>query len=301
MSEPIVVTGATGNVGGAVADRLLEEGREVRAVSRDEEKLRPLAERGAEPRAGSLEDPAFVAELVDGAGAAFLVIPAVLEDYAGFQKRVSKAYADALAGSGVSRVVSLSSVGAHVPGGTGPIVGLRRNERRLDAVDGVDVLHLRPTFFMENYVEEMGALEMIREQGVFGSPLRPDLPLAQIATRDIGEVAAERLAAGDFAGRSTRELLGPRDYTLEETARILGEAVGKPDLPYVRFDYGDARSSMVDAGMSEETADQYVEMYRAFNEGHVEPEEERSAANTTPTTLESWAEEVFRPAYRATG
>lgn len=301
MSDPIVVTGATGHVGGRVADRLLEAGHEVRAVSRDEERLRPLVERGAEPRAGSLEDPDFVAGLLEGAGAAFLMIPPVLEDYAGFQRRVSEACATGLPGSGVDRVVSLSSVGAHVSEGTGPILGLRRNERRLDEVEGVDVLHLRPSFFMENYLEEMGALEMIREQGVLGSPLRADLPLAQIATRDIGDEAAERLVAGDFDGRSTRELLGPRDYTMEETARILGSAVGKPDLPYVRFDYDDVRASMVDGGMPEATADGYVEMYRAFNVGRVQPREERSPANTTPTTMEAWAEEVFAPAYRAAG
>lgn len=301
MSEPIVVTGATGHIGGRVADRLLGEGREVRVVSRDEERLRPLADRGAEPRAGSVEDPEFLRELFDGAGAAFLMIPPVPQGYSAFQRRVSEAYVEALPGSGVTHVVSLSSVGAHVPEGTGPIVGLRANERRLDAVGGVDVLHLRPTFFMENWVEELGTPELLREEGIVGSPLRPDLAMAQIATRDIGDVAADRLAARDVSGSTTRELLGPRDYTLEETARILGEAVGKPDVPYVQFGYDDARAAMLEMGLDEDAADGYVEMYRAFNEGHVEPEEDRSEENTTPTTLEAWAEEVFAPAYRQGG
>lgn len=298
MSDPIVVTGATGDVGGRVADRLLDAGRDVRVVSRDEERLRPLAERGAEPRAGSLDDPEFVADLLEGAGSAFLLIPSVPEDYERFQRRVSDAYAASLPGSGVTRVVNLSSLGAHVPEGTGPIVGLRRNEQRLDRVEGLDVLHLRPTFFMENYLEATGALEMIREQGMLGTPLRADLPLPQIATRDIGDVAAEHLIAGGFTGAATLELLGPRDYTMEETSRILGAAVGRPDLPYVRFDYADARAAMVDMGIGGATADMYVEMYRAFNEERVQPEEERSEENTTPTTLGTWAEEVFAPAYR---
>lgn len=301
MSDTIVVTGATGHVGGRIAERLVADGRDVRVVSRDEERLRPVAERGAEPRAGSVEDPAFLEELFRGAASAFLLIPPVPEGYTAFQRRVSEAYAEALSGSGVDHVVNLSSVGAHLPEGTGPIVGLRENERRLDAVDGVDVLHLRPTFFMENFLEEMGTVEMIREQGMVGSPLRPDLSMAQVATRDIGDVAAESLAARDFSGGSTRELLGPRDYTMEETARILGEAVGKPDVPYVQFGYDDARSAMLEMGLPEDTADLYVEMYRAFNEGHVQPEEERSDANTTPTTLETWAEEVFAPSYRRAG
>lgn len=301
MSGTIVVTGATGHVGGRIADRLLAGDHDVRVVSRDEERLRPLAERGADPRAGSVEDAAFLEALFDGADAAFVMIPPVLEDYAAFQRRVSEAYATALAGSDVTHVVNLSSVGAHLREGTGPIVGLRENERRLDAVDGLDVLHLRPTFFMENYVEDMGTPELLREQGIVGSPLRPDLSLAQIATRDIGDVAAERLAARDFSGSATRELLGPRDYTLEETARILGRSVGKEDVPYVQFGYDDTRSSMLEMGMPEEAVDLYLEMYRAFNEGHVEPQEDRSEANTTPTTLESWAEEVFAPAYRRAG
>lgn len=298
MSDPIVVVGATGHIGGRIADRLLEAGHDVRAVSRSGDRLAPLEERGAEPRVGSVDDAEFLEELFDGARTAFLMIPPKLERYRDFQERVSEAYAAALGDSDVAHVVNLSSVGAHVPEGTGPILGLRHNERRLNAVEGVHVLSLRPTFFMENYLMELGALEMLRKQGIVGSPLRPELALAQIATRDIGDVAAERLAARDFSGNTSRELLGPREYDLEESARILGRSVGKPETPYVQFEYEGTRSAMVGMGVPEETADEFLEMYRAFNTGHVQPEGERSAANTTPTTLETWAEEVFAPAYR---
>lgn len=298
MNDGVVVTGATGNIGGHIADRLLERGTEVRAISRSEEKLRPLTERGAEPFVGSIDRPGFLEEAFEGAAAAFLMIPPALEDYEEFQRRVSEAYARALAGSGVTHVVNLSSVGAHVPEGTGPIVGLRRNEQRIEDVADVHVLHLRPTFFMENYLGEMGTLDMILSQGIVGSPLSPDLELAQIAARDIGDVAAERLGRRDFSGTARRELLGPRAYTMEETASILGEAIGEPELPYVQFGYDDTLGAMVGMGIPEETAELYVEMYRAFNEGRVQPQEERSEANTTATTLEEWAEEEFAPAYR---
>jgi hypothetical protein len=86
---------------------------------------------------------------------------------------------------------------------------------------------------------------------------------------------------------------------MAETARILGKAVGKPDLAYRQFPYEDAFKGMVGAGVSEEMAGLYVEMNRAFNEGRVHATQARSPETTTPTSPETWAERVFAPAFRA--
>jgi len=133
---------------------------------------------------------------------------------------------------------------------------------------------------------------------VFGSALRPDLKIPMIATRDIGVYAAGRLLKLDFSGKSTRELLGPRDVTRTEITSIIGRAIGKPDLSYVQFTYAQMEQALEQKGVTTKTAQMYVEMMRAFNEGVAVGEEPRSAANTTPTTFEQFAQEVFAAAYR---
>jgi uncharacterized protein YbjT (DUF2867 family) len=119
-----------------------------------------------------------------------------------------------------------------------------------------------------------------------------------IAARDIGAVAAESLAKLDFAGKQTRELLGPRHVTNAEAARILGAAIGKPDLSYKQFPGEILKPAMQRLGLSASMADLILEMSEALNTGHMKSQEPRSARNTTPTTLESFTREVFAPAYR---
>ena len=119
-----------------------------------------------------------------------------------------------------------------------------------------------------------------------------------IATRDIAEVAAQLLLDLGFSGHSTRELLGQRDITMEEATRILGKAIGKGDLGYVQFPYEQAEQAMVALGLSQDVARSVNEMDRALNEERVRPLEKRSAANTTPTSFEQFAER-FAAVYRS--
>lgn len=299
MANPLyVVLGATGHVGGGIAARLLDQKRRVRVVGRGAERLASLAARGAEVVAGSIEDPAFAARALAGAGAAFLLIPPHMTapSFRAYQSRVVDALARAVEAARPGHVVTLSSIGGHLAAGNGPIAGLHELEQRLSAVKGVAVLHLRPGFFMENH---LGSVGMVKQMGILGSALRADLPMQMIATRDIAEVGARRLAALDFQGQGALELMGPRDVTMAEVARAVGRAIGKPDLPYVQFPYDEARKGMVGAGLRPDMADLYVEMSRGFNDGTVRPTQPRSPATTTPTTVERFAEETFAPAFRA--
>jgi uncharacterized protein YbjT (DUF2867 family) len=295
---PIVVLGATGHIGSRIAEFLTERHEPVRLVSRRADRLAALAERGAEPWEGSVEDADFLTRVLTGARAAFLLIPPApgTADLRGFQRRVSEAEAAAVRASGVPYVVNLSSVGAEVPYGTGPIAGLREHEQRLNAIEGVNVLHLRPALFMENL---LGGIASIRGAGVHLNPLRGDLPFPMIATQDIAAEADRLLAELGFEGKSTQELLGPRDYTQEEATRILGEAIGKPDLGYSQVSPEEARQALLGMGASESEADAYLEMVAALNSGKVHPAEPRLPENTTPTTLEEFARTVFAPVYRS--
>jgi uncharacterized protein YbjT (DUF2867 family) len=289
------ITGATGHVGGGIARILLSEGKNVRAIGRSAERLRPLEEKGAESCVGSLEDEAFLTRAFAGAAAVFAMIAPDLraENLRAYQNRIGAVTARAIEKAGVKHVMHLSSLGAHLPEGTGPVTGLHDQEERLNKLDGVSVLHLRPTFFFENF---LNSIPVIKKMGVNGSALRGDVPFPAIATRDIARVAAERLLALDFGGISVRELLGQRDLTMNEVTNILGKAIGKSDLSYVQFSYEDAEHSMVELGISPDVARSYIELNRAINEGTAVSGAPRSKENTTETSIEEFAK-VFADAY----
>jgi uncharacterized protein YbjT (DUF2867 family) len=293
-----VVLGASGHVGGIIAERLLDAKKKVRVGARGAEKLKGFAARGAEVVTGSVDDPAFLRRAFEGAGVAFVLLPPNLAPgIRAWQDRTAAAIGDALEAAKVQRAVTLSSIGADRPGGSGPIAGLHVLEERLDRVKGLAPLHLRPGYFFEN---NLGAIGLVKQMGALGGALRGDLAMAQIATRDIGEAAARRLLALDWSGRTVQELQGERDLTMSEVATALGKAIGKPDLKYVQFPYADAEKGLVAAGLPQEMAALYMEMSKGFNDGHLKPTQPRSAATTTPTAIERWASEVFAPAYRAT-
>jgi uncharacterized protein YbjT (DUF2867 family) len=298
MSYTVTVAGATGHVGGGIARGLLARGVKVRAIGRDEKRLQDLTARGAQAEAGSLDDVQFLRKAVEGADAVFVLVPPSYQepDFRAYQRKIVEAIGRALETARVPRAVSLSSVGAELASGNGPIAGLHLLEQRLEAIDGLQVVHLRPAYFMENELNNIG---LIKSAGITGSPLKADRAFPLIATADIAAAATEVLAQPTFTGRSFRELLGPRDYAPRDAARILGQAIGKPELPYVEFPFADARKAMIAAGLSPSLADDYLEMQAAFNEGRIRSLQGRSAATTTPTTLEDFARTVFAPAFGA--
>ena len=157
------------------------------------------------------------------------------------------------------------------------------------------MLALRPGLFFENFY---GSLPVIKHQGVMADAVAPDVTLPMIATRDIAAAATGALRARDFRGFVVRELLGPRDLTHAETARIIGAKIGRPDLPYVQLPYEEMVAALVGAGLSPNVSALYTEMSRAFNEGRVRSLEGRKPSNTTPTRFEDFATELAQ-AYQA--
>jgi uncharacterized protein YbjT (DUF2867 family) len=291
----ISVMGATGHVGGEVARGLLKAGERVRALGRSRERLAGII--GAEARAGDAADAAYLTDAFQGADAVLTLLPPdpTSTDYRALQDRQGETIVKAVRESGVRHVVFVSSVGADQASGTGPIAGLAAQEGRFEALKGTNVLALRPGFFFENFY---ASLPVVKHRGVIGDAVAPDVALPMIATRDIAAAAVQALQARDWTGFVVRELLGPRDVTHAEAARIIGERIGRPDLPYVQLPYGDMVGALVAAGLSENVASTYVEMARAFNEGRVRSVEGRSAANTTATRLEDFAAELAQ-AYQA--
>ena len=289
-----VILGASGNTGSVVADFLLAKGEKVRVVGRDAGRLQRFVDKGAEALTAELSDPATLTKAFSGARAGYLIVPPAKsrED----QERESDAIAKAVKESGLRYAVHLSSYGAQVPENSGPLVGLHASEEKLNAISGVNVLHLRAGYFMEN---NLAAIGMIQGMGLVGNALIPDLKLPMTATRDVGDYAAQRLLHLDFSGKQTRELLGERDLSMTEVTAVIGRAIGKPDLPYQQFSYDQVEHALTDLGVPPKGAALYVEMYKAINEQVLVALEPRSPENTTPTSFEKFVQDVFVPAYRA--
>ena len=291
-----VVTGASGNSGHVVAEKLLARGQKVRVIGRSAERLQLLTALGAEPFVCDLTDRAALAKAFAGAQWVYAMVPPDMAapDYRAHQDRVTDALAAAIAEAKVKHVVTLSSFGADQAEKTGPVVGLHELEQKLNQIPGLNVLHLRAGYFMENTLAQIG---IIKSMGVTAGPLRAELELPMIATRDIGAAAAERLLQLDFTGSQTRELQGQRDISMAEAAGIIGRAIGRPHLSYMRLPNADVRAAFVQMGMSESVADLMLEMTDAINAGNMAALEKRSAENTTPTSYETFVKSEFVPRF----
>ena len=291
-----VVLGATGNTGRATAESLLSKGHKVRAVGRSAERLETLVRKGAEAAAGDAFDPGFLTEAFKGAGAAYVMLPpnAAATDFAGHYARAAESVEKALRATGLRRAVFLSSQGAQHEDGTGPIKALHAQEERFKKMD-LDLTILRPGYFFDNF---FGALPLIKRQKINGSAIAKDVPFTMIATADIGAFAARELVRQGASGLKVMDLYGPRDMTMAEATRILGNALGVPDLPYVRFSDGDFKGALVQVGFSAHVADLFVEMSHAISDGLVRGTDPRTPENTGATTLEAFAPALAQ-AYRA--
>jgi uncharacterized protein YbjT (DUF2867 family) len=287
-----VILGSSGNTGSIIADFLLSKGQKVRVVGRDPGRLQRFVRKGAEAFAADLTDAAALTKAFTGARAAYLLLPPLHSREE--QEQQSDAIAKGVKESGLRYAVHLSSYGAHVPQGTGPVTGLHSSEQKLNAISDLNVLHLRPGYFMEN---NLAAIDMIRGMGMFGHALLPDLKMPLIATRDVGDYGARRLLDLDFSGRQTRELLGERELTMTEVTAVIARGIGKPDLRYEQFSYDQVQQALIQAGFSPKKAAVYIEMFQSINAGILAAQEPRSPRNSTPTSFETFVEGVFVPAY----
>jgi uncharacterized protein YbjT (DUF2867 family) len=291
-NEKYVILGASGHTGSIVANFLLSKGQKVRVMGRDTGRLQRFVEKGAEAFVADMSNAAALAKAFSGARAAYLLLPPAKSPEE--QERDSDAVAKAAREAGLRYAVHLSSYGAQVAKGAGPVSGLHSSEQKLNAIGGLNVLHLRAAYFMEN---NLAAIGMIHNMGIFGNALLPDLKLPMVATRDVGNYAAQRLLKLDFSGKQTRELLGERDLSMTDVAAVIARGIGQPDLRYQQFPYDQVQQVLTQLGVPPKGAAMYIEMYKSINAGILVPLEPRSKENITPTSIEQFVQDAFAPAY----
>jgi uncharacterized protein YbjT (DUF2867 family) len=284
----ITILGATGKVGSKTVNNLLGKGHTLRLIARHPDKLQEFADKpGVEIHAGDSFDRDFMAHVMSGSDVAFLMMPTSLDaqNAGDYQDKMGNAQIEAIKKSGIKKVLFLSSVGGHTEEHTGMVAGLARQELRLKQLADVDVLILRPSYFMENFFSN---ISLIKNTGINGSTILSEKHFPIIATVDIAKTAAEMLDDLSWRGKAILPLLGPKDYNMSEVTRALGAAINKPDLQYVRFPDDQAKQSMIQWGISESVAQAFVEMTEGINLGYFNTEK-RDSNSTTETTIEEFA------------
>jgi uncharacterized protein YbjT (DUF2867 family) len=291
----IVVTGSLGNISKPLAEKLVAAGHEVTVLSSNPDKVAEIAKLGAKAAIGTVQDVAFLSKTFEGTDAVYTMVPPHFgaSNWKKHIAGVGENYAAAIKVSGVKNVVNLSSIGAHMPEGCGPVSGLFFVEKALDELSGVNVKHLRPGFFYTNFLANLG---MIKHMGIIGGNYGEGATLAIVFPGDIAEVAASELLTLSFSGKSYRYIMSD-EKTTGEIAAILGKAIGKPDLPWVNFKDEETFGGMVQAGVPEEIAKNYAEMGTAIRSGEMLSDYLKNRPSEFgPTKLENWAP-VFASIY----
>ena len=261
-----VITGAAGNISKPLVLSLLQSGHQVTVISRNESNIKELADAGAKAAIGSLEDLDFLIKTFTGADAVYTMVPPNHHpaDWKAFIGGIGENYAKAIKATGVKYVVNLSSIGAHMEEGCGPVSGLFRAEKALSTLTDVHILHLRPGYFYPNLFANLG---LIKAMGIMGNNFSAeDGKFVIVDPTDIAAVAAKALTELSFTGHSI-QYIASDEVSSQQIASAIGQAIGKPELAWVEFTDEQALGGMLQAGLPEEVAKNYVEMGGALRSG----------------------------------
>lgn len=285
----VAVTTPMGNVGRHVTSMLIRAGVRPVLVARSPERIPDALHGYVEVVQADSTDPDQVVAATRGTDAIYWVDPSVfsddpLADYA----RATRALVAAVSVNGIGRVVFQSSVGAEKRHGAGEIDGLAATEVALDALD-LDVTHLRCGYFFTNLLLD---LEAVR-RGRLDTVLPPDQPLSWVAPRDIAEVATTTLLSPQWQGHRVQAVHGPQDLSWRQVADLLTDQVGHAVRVEQIADVA-MRERYLAAGMPQRMADAVLGMSTGLRDDF-QPEQARTPATTTPTTLSSWIHDDLLP------
>ncbi|MEM8964285.1 MAG: NAD(P)H-binding protein [Acidobacteriota bacterium] len=275
MSQPILVIGANGNVGGAVVTQLADAGHAVRAAARRPDSLDTPT--SVSTIRLDYDDPASFAPALTDVQAVFAVAPP-LDAHA--DKRM-RPFLEAIRDHGTPRLVLLTAIGADDPD-AGALYRLEHIAADFDIPRTV----LRPNWFMDNFYP--GYLYgTIKDQGAFYLPT-DNAASALIAVDDIAACAVAALTA-DTADNRAYDLTGPEGLDHHQVARTLSELGGR-NIRYVAVDEAAARAGM--EGMDESAIDYMIDLYRRFRAGYAAEVKSgvRDLLGRDPIDFRTWAE-----------
>jgi uncharacterized protein YbjT (DUF2867 family) len=295
--ETYVITGSIGHISKPIVKELVRAGKNVRVVTNSLSRKQEIEGIGATALVGNVSDPTFLRTAFKDADVVYTMIPPIWQttNWIKSMKDVADNYAQALKDSDLKYVINLSSIGADVGNGTGPVDGLSYFEKLLNATPGLNIKHLRPAYFYSNFLAQIG---MIKQAGIMGGNFGEGEKLFLTHTNDIATAALEELLNLKFSGNSVRYIISD-ERSGKEIAQAIGNAIGI-DLPWVVFTDDQQKQGLLQAGLSETHAENYTTLGRALREGYMQTHARANKPQFGNTKLEDFAKE-FAVAFNSSG
>ena len=276
----IIITGSLGNISNPLTRELVQKGHSVIVISSKADKQKDIEALGAKAAIGTIEDVHFLTATFTGADAVYCMIPLLFTepDLASYFRRVAQNYVQALQKTKVKRVVLLS-------GWAADLVSSENAEGFFDELIGASITIMRPASFYTNFYSSM---DLIKGKGFIGKFLtfrysglwsllrgRTGLLMGNyggddrvvfVSPKDIAEAVAEELTTSQTEKIKIR-YVGSEEMTCNEAARIIGTAVGKPYLKWVRISDKQMLQGFKMAKVPLKLAESMVEMQAAMHSG----------------------------------
>lgn len=287
----ITLTGSLGHISKPLAQQLVHRGHQVAIISSSTERLKEIESLGATALIGKVDDVTFLTQAFSHADAVYCMIPPNFNhpDQLMYYESQGENYATAIRQSSVKRVVHLSSYGAHLPSGTGFITGSYRCEQVLNAIPAIQLTHIRPTYFYYNLLPFIG---MIKTAGFIGAVYGGEDNLPMVSPTDIADAIAEELVV--VANHQPIRYVSSDERTCNEVAKVLGNAIGIPDLKWLTLPKDQVLKALVDRGIPENAATNLVELGEALHTGRLTEEYELHKPRLGTVKLEDYAVEFAR-------
>jgi len=291
----IVITTPTGNIGGQVLKKMLTTNETIRVIARDPSKVLSDAQQRVEIVRGSLDNTDIVAQAYHGADDLFFIVPPSMQysDVDEYYLQFARITCHAIESQKIKRVVYISGTGLGYEKKAGPVSASYLVEKMLESTGtAVRVLHCGT--FMENLLHSVPSI-LFKSQ--FATTVPADTACPWVATRDIANAAVQLLTDKTWNGVDSIGVLGPRDISYGEIAKVISEVVGRT-ISYQQIPDEALKATLLQYGATDAAAQGLIDIYTSMKNG-VFNRISRTSESSSPTSIRQWCEEVLNPALNA--
>jgi uncharacterized protein YbjT (DUF2867 family) len=280
----IIIMGASGQVGSAVATQLQSQGKPVKGVIRNPEKANALKQKGIEVAIADAFDEKALQIAFEGGEAVLLLTPDMEKsnDLIGDTKNILRNYRHAVLKAGIRKIVGISSMGAHLKGEIGNLKMSHLLEHTF-ADSELQQIFVRPAYYYSNWLD---MIDSVKESGVLPTFFSPEQKIPMVSPMDIAALLAEKLVE-PVDKNPIYEAEGPEWYSSADIAKTYGEVLGKKVTPE-QIPQEKWQDTMKEFGLSDDAVKNFMQMTYTIVDGKANPEGEGTEPVILPTSFKQF-------------